>query len=267
MGLEFPARARGRGGAGPRRGRPGLSPPRPAHRAVPAHRRRRIRPGIRPVAAARPRPSGEPAAVAQYLANRDSGAKDPDWPWPEGVLPISHWGCAMYACVDCRTPQATVLLFEPNAGDVDHAWYVDAPSLADWLRTWTEGTGWYEETSEGPEPTPWTDLPCAPEDGPSRPARRPHRRPERRPAEPRPSARTPRRRRAAIAAPVALHRGTCCPRTPYATTPTASTPTPTTTDTAGSENASTTHPISPSAGTTRDNLDGSSVQADALATA
>ncbi|MFG3105845.1 SMI1/KNR4 family protein [Streptomyces tendae] len=104
-------------------------------------------------------PSGEPAAVAQYLANRDSGAKDPDWPWPEGVLPISHWGCAMYACVDCRSPQATVLLFEPNAGDADHAWYVDAPSLADWLRAWTEGTGWYEEAHDGPEPTPWDDFP------------------------------------------------------------------------------------------------------------
>lgn len=51
-------------------------------------------------------PSGEPAAVVQYLANRKSSRKDPDWPWPEGVLPISHWGCAMYACVDCHSPQA-----------------------------------------------------------------------------------------------------------------------------------------------------------------
>ncbi|MCC9155668.1 SMI1/KNR4 family protein [Streptomyces parvulus] len=103
-------------------------------------------------------PSGEPAAVPQYLANREGGRKDPDWPWPEGVLPISHWGCAMYACVDCRSPQATVLLFEPNAGDADHAWYLDAPSLADWLRTWLDGTGWYEEDSEGPDLLPWADF-------------------------------------------------------------------------------------------------------------
>ncbi|OWA15728.1 hypothetical protein B9W64_14705 [Streptomyces sp. CS159] len=105
-------------------------------------------------------PSREPAAVAQYLANRESGAKDPDWPWPEGVLPISHWGCAMYACVDCRSPQATVLLFEPNAGDADHAWYVDAPSLTDWLCAWVDGAGWYEEANEGPEPAaPWAGFP------------------------------------------------------------------------------------------------------------
>ncbi|MGW5636902.1 SMI1/KNR4 family protein, partial [Streptomyces sp. NPDC003832] len=100
-------------------------------------------------------PSGEPAAVVQYLANRESGRRDPDWPWPEGVLPISHWGCAMYACVDCLAPEATVLLFEPNADTSDSAWYVDAPSLETWLRTWVEGTGWYEEANDDMDMAPW----------------------------------------------------------------------------------------------------------------
>ena len=103
-------------------------------------------------------PAGEPAVVVQYLANLKSGRKDPDWPWPEGVLPISHWGCAMYACVDCRSPEATVLLFEPNADEADHAWYVDAPSLTDWLSTWVDGTGWYEETGEDQDMAPWTEF-------------------------------------------------------------------------------------------------------------
>ncbi len=103
-------------------------------------------------------PAGEPAAVTQYLANRENAHKDPDWPWPEGVLPISHWGCAMYACVDCRSPQATVLLFEPNADYVDQAWYVDAPSLTVWLGTWVDGTGWYEEMNEESDMAPWADF-------------------------------------------------------------------------------------------------------------
>ncbi|WP_151482667.1 SMI1/KNR4 family protein [Streptomyces albicerus] len=103
-------------------------------------------------------PSGEPAVVAQYLAHRESGRKDPDWPWPEGVLPISHWGCGMYACVDCRIPDATVLLFEPNADEADHAWYVDAPTLTSWLHTWLDGTGWYEEFNDGPDLEPWGDF-------------------------------------------------------------------------------------------------------------
>ena len=103
-------------------------------------------------------PSGEPAVVAQYLAHRESGRKDPEWPWPEGVLPISHWGCGMYACVDCRTPDATVLLFEPNADEADHAWYVDAPTLTSWLHTWLDGTGWYDESNDGADLQPWADF-------------------------------------------------------------------------------------------------------------
>ncbi|MGW1034329.1 SMI1/KNR4 family protein [Streptomyces antibioticus] len=103
-------------------------------------------------------PAGEPSAVSQYLAQRKSGREDPEWPWPEGVLPISHWGCGMYACVDCHSPQATVLLFEPNPGDPDQAWFVDAPSLTDWLNAWLDGTGWYDVPDEGLEMAPWTEF-------------------------------------------------------------------------------------------------------------
>jgi hypothetical protein len=104
------------------------------------------------------RPSNEPAAVPQYLADRESGRGDPDRPWPEGVLPISHWGCGMYACVDCRTPEGTVLLYEPNADEAAHAWYVDAPGLAEWLQNWIDGTGWYEESNDGMDLPPWQDF-------------------------------------------------------------------------------------------------------------
>lgn len=64
----------------------------------------------------------------------------------------------MYACVDCRSPRATVVLFEPDPGDPAPARYVDAPSLEDWLRSWVEGTGWYEEGNEDVDLVPWTDA-------------------------------------------------------------------------------------------------------------
>ncbi|GGP81807.1 SMI1/KNR4 family protein [Streptomyces calvus] len=115
-------------------------------------------------------PSGEPAAVPQYLANRAGGREDPDWPWPEGVLPISHWGCGMYACVDCRTPEAPVLLFEPNPGDPDLAWYLDAPGLTQWLHTWLRGAGWYEEENDGMDLVLWTGLPGRGTNGADHPA-------------------------------------------------------------------------------------------------
>ncbi|OLT31538.1 hypothetical protein BJF79_36880 [Actinomadura sp. CNU-125] len=82
-------------------------------------------------------------AVAAYL---DQRAETDEPCWPEGVLPILEWGCAMYAAVDCTSESSTVLLFEPNAFDGDWAevWFVDAENLAGWLETWMAGTGWYE---------------------------------------------------------------------------------------------------------------------------
>ncbi|WP_343950186.1 hypothetical protein [Nonomuraea longicatena] len=56
------------------------------------------------------------------------------------------WGCGMFAAVDCRSADATVLLFDPNGGP--DAWYVDAESLTDWLETWLAETGWYEEDAD-----------------------------------------------------------------------------------------------------------------------
>lgn len=61
----------------------------------------------------------------------------------------------MYACVDCQSPDGTVLLYEPNADEAGHAWYVDAPDLATWLRVWLDGTGWYEESNDGADLPLW----------------------------------------------------------------------------------------------------------------
>ncbi|MBW5483455.1 SMI1/KNR4 family protein [Streptomyces bambusae] len=85
------------------------------------------------------------------------------WRWPEGVLPMADFGCGMLMCVDCRSDTAQVLLFDPNPGDPDLAWYVDAPGLADWLRGWLDGTAWFcEESGAGEEfdleLAPWPDL-------------------------------------------------------------------------------------------------------------
>ncbi|MEU1016759.1 MULTISPECIES: SMI1/KNR4 family protein [unclassified Streptomyces] len=96
----------------------------------------------------------EPPVVDKYLGMRHRD----DWDWPEGVLPISHWGCAMYACVDCRMDEGQVLLFEPNGGDPEHAWFIDSPSLASWLTAWLDGTGWYEDANDGVELPEWRDA-------------------------------------------------------------------------------------------------------------
>lgn len=97
-------------------------------------------------------------AVDHYLRARRDNAGTP-WAWPEGVLPILTWGCAMYACVDCRSDDGTVLLFEPNPGDPDEAWYVDAPSLADWFERYITDTGWWNQTDGGDDDLePWPEV-------------------------------------------------------------------------------------------------------------
>jgi hypothetical protein len=89
--------------------------------------------------------------VGGYLGRR----ADANLHWPEGVLPILHWGCAMNACVDCRDDAAQVLLYEP-----DDAWFIDSPSLAAWLTHHLDNTGWWNraDQDEIDRLPPWPDA-------------------------------------------------------------------------------------------------------------
>ncbi|MEU4835403.1 SMI1/KNR4 family protein [Streptosporangium sp. NPDC023615] len=97
-------------------------------------------------------------AVNDYHRERDGSGPGGDTHWPAEVLPVLDWGCGMYAAVDCRGSEETVLLFEPNGidGGWHRAWYVDSESLIDWLETWIAETGWYEEdVEEDGDMRPW----------------------------------------------------------------------------------------------------------------
>lgn len=88
------------------------------------------------------------SVVSEYLTRREAsvGVEHPEW--PEGVVPVLTWGCAMYAGVDCFSEDGQVLLFEPNpysGGSWKECWFLDSASLAVWLETWLAGTGWFEE--------------------------------------------------------------------------------------------------------------------------
>ncbi|MFI1655096.1 SMI1/KNR4 family protein [Streptomyces sp. NPDC020472] len=105
------------------------------------------------------------SVVGEYLTRREAsaGAEHPEW--PEGVIPVLTWGCAMYAGVDCRSEDAQVLLFEPNpysGGSWEQCWFLDSSGLAAWLETWLAGTGWFEEDAfdrdDVAEPQPWDEA-------------------------------------------------------------------------------------------------------------
>nr|WSW70727.1 SMI1/KNR4 family protein [Streptomyces sp. NBC_00995] len=102
------------------------------------------------------------SVVGEYLTRREAsvGVEHPEW--PEGVVPILTWGCAMYAGVDCLGGEGQVLLFEPNpysGGSWDQCWFLDSPGLAAWLETWLAGTGWFEDDAvdahDPVDPQPW----------------------------------------------------------------------------------------------------------------
>ncbi|WP_194920128.1 SMI1/KNR4 family protein [Catenulispora rubra] len=92
------------------------------------------------------------SVVGEYLARRERSISAENPGWPEGLVPILTWGCAMYAAVDCRSEDGQVLLFEPNAysgGAWDECWFRDAESLVAWLEAWLHGTGWAEVNAQG----------------------------------------------------------------------------------------------------------------------
>ncbi len=75
-----------------------------------------------------------------YAVYSEPNPDDPHWRWPARLLPVAHLGCAMYACLDCSTPEAPVVWFEPNP-HVDGEPWTDsfipmAPSMSDWIRAW-----------------------------------------------------------------------------------------------------------------------------------
>jgi hypothetical protein len=98
--------------------------------------------------------------VERYLEARAEGAGT-EWAWPEGLLPVLTWGCAMYACVDCRSEEGTVLLFDPNPGDPDAAWWIDSESLEGWFEHYLNDTGWWVKAEAGDDlddMPPWPDA-------------------------------------------------------------------------------------------------------------
>lgn len=83
------------------------------------------------------------AAVELYELFRQPDPEDAAWAWPQGVVPVCHWGCAIYSCVDVRSGPAPIVRFDPNGHGPetgwDGAWWQEASSSEAWLRAWVEG--------------------------------------------------------------------------------------------------------------------------------
>lgn len=76
-------------------------------------------------------------AIDRYLSWRNPPDDFAHWRWPIGVVPITHWGCAVYSCIDCAAPGAPVFSFEAAAYqpgvDVRSILVPDAESVESWF--------------------------------------------------------------------------------------------------------------------------------------
>jgi hypothetical protein len=64
--------------------------------------------------------------------------------FPSGLLPICHWGCAIYSLVDCSTNEGRMWGWDPNPApsDLDLALFPESTTLRMWFERWLEGRLW-----------------------------------------------------------------------------------------------------------------------------
>jgi hypothetical protein len=60
-------------------------------------------------------------------------SEDKAWAWPNALLPICDWGCAIRSCVDCSSEEGMVVCFDPNGHGPGVPWksafVVESPSI------------------------------------------------------------------------------------------------------------------------------------------
>ena len=69
--------------------------------------------------------------------------QDPSAWWqflPPNLLPICHWGCALYSFIDCSFPEGPMWGWDPNPGPTDEtALFPSDATFAEWLDKWIDG--------------------------------------------------------------------------------------------------------------------------------
>jgi hypothetical protein len=77
--------------------------------------------------------------VERYHLDREGDPECPHWIWPEKLIMICNWGCAMYSCIDCSSPEAPVVRFDLNG--------LDSERGEGWQDAfWMESDSFYRQT-------------------------------------------------------------------------------------------------------------------------
>ena len=78
-----------------------------------------------------------------YLLYKQDDPQDHLWHWPDRLVPICHWGCAIYSCIDCSQLTAPMINFDPNHYEEgiswDKAFIPQRASFNKWFEGWLNG--------------------------------------------------------------------------------------------------------------------------------
>ena len=78
----------------------------------------------------------EDSVVTLYEVFRGGDPEEPTWSWPERLLCVCDWGCAIRSCVDCSRPELPVVRFDPNE---EGEFFPETPTFDGWLEDWLSG--------------------------------------------------------------------------------------------------------------------------------
>lgn len=92
-------------------------------------------------------------AISLYKLNREPDPDDETWKWPDRLIPICHWGCAIYTCLDCSNEEGLLTTFDPNQykDNWDTCFYPTKRNFQSWILAWTQGVDLWKEANNDPE--------------------------------------------------------------------------------------------------------------------
>ena len=69
---------------------------------------------------------------------------------PESLLPLCHWGCAIYSFVDCASQHGDIWASDPNLGVEDDT-FRQPLTIVEWFARWVDGRLYQPALIEDPE--------------------------------------------------------------------------------------------------------------------
>lgn len=84
-----------------------------------------------------------------YESYRQPDPDDPTWQWPDGLLPICHWGCIAYSAVDCNREAGPVYMADVGVKEkgepMETIVKLHKPSIDAWINDWLNGKDLWRE--------------------------------------------------------------------------------------------------------------------------